>query len=274
MVVLKVLVSKEREERFITAPKVIVIVTIVLVSGFFIYTTFFVSQTPQTLKAAIVDQLSIKYTNQTFIQTSTTILESAGFAVDYYEGDEVTVEFYRNLPTYDYDVIILRVHSVTHDPEIANYTGLFTSEPWNEIKYNYEKATDQILGAAFIPYQEGDPVYFAISSRFVGLSMKGRLNNTTIVMMGCDSLTHTDLAEAFIEKGAKICIGWNDLVSITHTDHATTQLLKYLIIEKQTIKQAVTNTNEEVGPDPESGGILLYHPTEPEDYVIPMTKVA
>ncbi|NIW13776.1 MAG: hypothetical protein GWN31_07570, partial [Candidatus Thorarchaeota archaeon] len=46
------------------------------------------------LKVAIVDHLSLSQPNQTFIQTSTNILETAGFTVDYYKGEEVTVEFY------------------------------------------------------------------------------------------------------------------------------------------------------------------------------------
>jgi hypothetical protein len=197
---------------------------------------------------------------------------NAGFEVDYYESSKVTVEFYRNLLTYGYNLIVLRVHSITHEPEVANYTGLFTTEPWDETRYAYEKATDQILGAAFIPYHEGDPVYFAITSKFVKLSMSGKFNSTTIVMMGCSALTYADMAEAFIEKGAKVCIGWNDLVSNTHTDYATTQLLEHLITEKQTIGQATTKTNEEVGPDPKLNSTLTYHPAEAENYTIPTTK--
>lgn len=261
---------KERGKGFIKAVEAIALVTIVLVSGFLAYSTLFPgSQTSQTLKAAIVDQLSIKYPNNTFIQTITSILANAGFTVDYYDNSRVTVEFYRNLPTYSYDLIVLRIHSITHDPEVANYTGLFTIEPWDDTKYAYEKATDQILGAAFMPYHEGDAVYFAITSEFVRLSMSGKFNSTVVVMMGCSSLTYTDMAETFIEKGARVCVGWNDSVLTTHTDYGITQLLKHSITEKQTVGQATTETNEEVGPDPESNSALTYYPPEAEDYVIP-----
>jgi hypothetical protein len=197
---------------------------------------------------------------------------NAGFTVDYYESSKVTVEFYRNLPTYGYKLIVLRVHSITHEPEVANYTGLFTIEPWDETRYTYEKATDQILGAAFIPYHEGDPVYFAITSKLVKLSMSGKFNSTTIVMMGCSALTYADMAEAFVEKGAKVCIGWNDLVLNAHTDCATSCLLKHLITEKQAIGQATSKTNEEVGPDPEYNSTLTYYPAEAENYTIPTAE--
>lgn len=264
---------KERKKNHIKAVEAIAIVAIILVSGFLAYSTLFPSsQTSETLKAAIVDHLSLKYPNDTFIQTCTSILMNAGFAVDYYESSKVAVEFYRNLPTYGYDLVVLRVHSITHEPEVANYTGLFTTELWSETRYAYERATDQILGAALIPYHGGDPIYFAITSQFVKLSMSGKFNSTTIVMMGCSALTYTDMAEAFIEKGAKVSIGWNGLVLNTHTDYATTQLLKHLITEKQVIGQATSKTNEEVGPDPESNSTLTYYPAEAENYTIPTAK--
>jgi hypothetical protein len=265
--------SKERKKNLIKAVKIIAIVTMLLVSGFLAYKKLFPSsQTSQTLKAAIIDQLGIKYPNETFVQTTNSILANAGFAVDYYDSSKVTVEFWRNLPADGYNLIVLRVHSITREPEVANYTGLFTVDPWDNMKYAYEKATDQILGAAFIPYHEGDPVYFAITSKFVTSSMVDRFNNTAIVMMGCSSLTYTDMAEALVEKGAKVCVGWDDMVSSTHTDDATAELLKYLITEKETIGKAITRTNEEVGPDPQYNSTLVYFPAQVENYVVPTTK--
>jgi hypothetical protein len=265
--------SKRRGRSAIQAAKAITVVIIVLISGFFVYTTLFQgSQISQTLKAAIVDQLSIKFPNETFVQMTTSILANAGFAVDYYDSSKVTVEFWKNLPRYDYNLIVLRVHSITHEPGVADYTGFFTVEPWDNLRYAYEKATDQILAAAFIPYREGDPEYFAITSRFVTLSMIGRFNDTAIVMMGCSSLTYADMAEAIVGKGAKLCTGWDDMVTTTHTDYATTELLKYLITKKETIRQATTETNEEVGPDPDYNSTLVYFPTEAESYVIPTAE--
>lgn len=143
----KVRASEKRRRRFIIAT-IVIAVAIVLIFGLFSNNALFPSQ---TLKAAIVDQLSIKYANSAFLQTSTTILERAGFAVDYYESREVTVEFYRNLPTHGYDLILLRVHAATHSSNVS-YTVLFTSELRDIEKYNYEKVTDRILmGTLTIP---------------------------------------------------------------------------------------------------------------------------
>ena len=86
--------------------------------------------------------------------------------------------------------------------------------------------------------------------------------------MGCDSLKYTDTAQAFIQKGATVYIGWNAPVSASHTDAATITLLRHLITEKQTIKQAILKTNKELGPDPVYKSLLIAYPEKALDYTI------
>ena len=59
-------------------------------------------------KAAIVDQLYSLQPNEGFISEVTRELEDYGFKVDLYQGDEVTVDLYRRLPSYGYKLIIFR----------------------------------------------------------------------------------------------------------------------------------------------------------------------
>ena len=227
--------------------------------------------TPQAsrLKAAIVDHLSLSQPNQTFIQTSTNILETAGFTVDYYKGEEVTVEFYRNLPTHDYGLIILRVHSALRADNMGPPVGLFTSEPYSKTKYVYEQLTEQVARATFYEGEEPkEPSYFGIQPEFVKQSMKGKFQRTIIVMMGCNGLTYPYMAEAFIEKGASVYISWSNSVLASQTDLATTRLLQHFIVEKQSLKEAMRETFKEVGPDPSYKSLLLYYPLEAGNYTI------
>ena len=250
-----------------------ILLAVVIISILFIYFSLRSSsnQTNGTFqfKAAIVDHLGLTQPNQTFTQTETNILEQAGFTVDYYPGEEVNVEFYRKLPTHDYGLIILRVHSglLRGSPTL----GLFTSERYEQSKYIYQQLTDQLWGAVYSEEdREKGIIYFGISPLFVKHSMNGKFENTIIIMMGCDGLTYTDMAEVFIQKGAKVYISWNGPVSASHTDQATTRLLEHLITERQTIKRAVTETMKEAGPDPTYESILLYYPeTLVDNYVIP-----
>jgi hypothetical protein len=67
-------------------------------------------------KAAIVNQLSIFEPNQSFIDQMKLELEACGFKVDVYQGDEVNVELYRELPKYGYKLIIFRAHALLRKP--------------------------------------------------------------------------------------------------------------------------------------------------------------
>ncbi len=226
--------------------------------------------TPQAsrLKAAIVDQLSLSQPNQTFIQTSINILETAGFTVDYYKGEEVTVEFYRNLPTHDYGLIILRVHSALR-ANMGPPVGLFTSEPYSKTKYVYEQLTEQVVRVSFYEGEEPkEPSYFGIGPEFVKQGMKGKFQSTVIVMTGCNGLTYPYMAEAFIEKGASVYISWSNSVLASHTDLAITRLLQHFTVEKQNLKEAVKKTFKEVGLDPSYRSFLIYYPPEAGDCTI------
>ncbi|MCK4822205.1 hypothetical protein KA005_40960, partial [bacterium] len=102
------------------------------------------SNSTSQYRAAIVDQLGASMPNQTFVREATTMMEDANFTVDYYSSGAVTVDFYRNLPTYGYDLIVLRVHSA-----IGNGTGtskfvLFSSEAYSKTKYQYEQLTNKV----------------------------------------------------------------------------------------------------------------------------------
>src|SRR3972149_8656122 len=62
-----------------------------------------------TKSAAIVDQLSLTQPNPEFVSSARGILAEAGYGVDYFPGEQGTVDLYRTLPERHYDLIILRV---------------------------------------------------------------------------------------------------------------------------------------------------------------------
>src|SRR3990170_3280659 len=88
---------------------------------------------PGPKSAAIVDQLSLTQPNPDFVASARSLLAQAGYDVD----------FYRNLPAHDYDLVILRVHSgrfveedaATGEEELEPFVSLFTGEPYNTTKY-------------------------------------------------------------------------------------------------------------------------------------------
>lgn len=224
---------------------------------------------PKAADVAIVDHLSFfsDQRNQTFVDACIEILEEDGLTWAYHKGADVTVNFYRNLPSSGTRFIILRVHSAIMriaEGETIPLLALFTSERYLGIedahrRYPIDIENDRLVRAFF---EEGGKEYFGIVPEFVEKSMKGEFENTTIIMMGCQGLgydgqAYTDMAKAFVKKGAKVYISWNGLVSINHTDQATTRLLKSLILEKQTIEGAV----EGISPDSAYNSRLSFYPT-------------
>jgi len=234
-------------------------------------------------KAAIVDHLSFfsEQSNQTFVDACITILKSGGLTWKYYKGEEVTVDFYRNLPSYGTSLIILRVHSaiMRTENETISLLGLFTSERFSiEAAKNYREDIlhNRLVEAFFSPEERAqNKSYFGIVPKFVEESMKGEFKDTIIIMMGCeglgyDGLAYTDMAKAFINKGAKVYISWDGRVGVDHTDQATVCLLQHLISEKQNIGKAVEETMAEVGKDPYNSTLQYYPKTaEVENYIIP-----
>jgi len=208
--------------------------------------------------AAIVDQLSAAYGNETFVEECTLILQEAGFTVDYYGSDSVTVEFYRKLPTRRYELLVLRVHCATYHPDLR-VVALFSSERYSQNRYLGEQLNDQVSAVAFAPYEEGDPTYFGITDRFVVSRMEGQFDDTIVVMMGCDSMRYHCMADAFVERGASVYVGWDDLVSTPHTDKVTIDLLGHLLSQGHTVGEAVSEAMTS-GADPYYGGVLSFYP--------------
>jgi len=219
---------------------------------------------PESRKAALVDQIALTNPNPEFTEKALTYLKEVGFSVDVYEGEEVTIEFYRTLPTKGYKLILMRTHAtnILNEKIQGGPVFLFTSEVYEKKRYVKEQLANRI-GRAELLYNpstssgqgENPPSYFAIVAGFVRHEMVGRFDDTLIIIGGCQSLGTPDLAQAFIDRGAAAVVGWNEWVDLSHNDQA---LLRGLTGDKLTLEQAVRKTMNEIGPDPAYDSILTY----------------
>jgi hypothetical protein len=212
-------------------------------------------------RAAIVDHLALTQPNPALAETTTELLKQAGYAVDYYPGEQVTVEFYRQLPTLGHELIILRVHSALGrvGDRPADWVTLFTSDSYDSTWYRSDREKQRLSKVSY--YKDG-PQYFGIMPGFIKSSSKGDFQGATIIIMGCDGLRSDSMADAFVEKGAKAVIAWDGLVSSSHTDAATERLLQHLLIDGLTLQEAVAQTMADVGPDPSYDSVLRLYPSE------------
>jgi len=210
-------------------------------------------------KIALVDQLSAEWPDPMFDQTAQTILNQTGLKVDYYPSEDVTVDFYRNLPSQNYRLIIFRVHSTgdTAAQGAPPWVVFFTSENYSKTAHVEEQMDARLV---YVKFTDSPQMYFGITPVFVTQSMLGKFNHTMIIAMGCEGLKYDSMATAFIQKGARSFISWNGSVLENYTDNATLFLLRHLVTEKQTIEEAVNETMNQVGPDPTYKSILMFFP--------------
>jgi hypothetical protein len=247
----------------------IVLVTVVLVALLVAYYLF--QSRAENWTAAIVDQLTVVESlfNPTFNDTCTSLLTGSGYDVRYYPGSDVTVGFYEELPSKGERIIVVRAHSAVRDE--TDFVDLFTSEVYEDGKaYGayYDLVIDRHISRAVFNYPPYER-YFAVGPTFVSSVMKGRFVDGLVVLMGCDSLNQTSMAEALIDRGARVVVGWTGNVTVSDTDSRTLALLDLLLAESYTVQGAVQKVNLDF---PISDTRLAFYPAGAGSYVVPEGK--
>jgi hypothetical protein len=215
----------------------------------------------QVLKAAIVDQLSTTYPDDNFNESITASLEADGFQVDLYQGAQVSVSFYQNLPSHGYKLIILRTHSgiMQGSQSSQQAVSLFTNEPYNPLKHFLEQLNNQLMK---VQISDNSPLLFGLPPAFITQNVKGNFDNAVVIVSGCSGLYEDNLAQAFIQKGASAFLSWDGSVNLDYVDKATIELVKNLTLNDDTLEKAVDATMSEIGPDPAFNSYLKYFPTD------------
>ena len=225
-------------------------------------------------RAVIIDQLSKDIPNEKFQKEAIKIFEDAGYEVDLVESKNVTVDFYKNLPSMNYDYIVLRSHAVPQDNPNSPVV-IFTGEPYSTEQY----ITEQLFGhvkrtapvgviefSAKVPednwitvndtYKYYDqPVehesyglneFFSISPKLVDELMVGEFPSSTILLGGCGTLSNNSMAKSLIKRGASKVVGWDDLIGSGQNDRALLAILEDNVTNNVTIEDAVNSHMEKL----------------------------
>jgi hypothetical protein len=261
-----------QKQRSLSRASLSVLLIFAAVSGviaiYFLYP--FAASSPLRVReggAAIVDALSESNPDPGFEQSALEYLTAAGMYVDVYNASTVSVQFMKSFPA-GYDLILFRVHSGTGTHGVF----YFTSEQYDESKYQPEQYRDELRSGKDY---EGHPQVFAFGAKFVDTYMQKRFQNAIIVGMGCFGVgtsygtdgipapqTSSNMADAFIRQGALAVIGWDRLVSLSFSDHASLRLIKALTVEHTSVSKAVEVTNRAFGPDPTYKSQLVFYPED------------
>jgi hypothetical protein len=231
-------------------------------------------------RAAIIDQLHDDIPNANFQQQARDYLTAAGYRVDVYDTKDITVDFYKNLPTKGYKFIVIRSHSgiaATADNNIDNSLGIFTGEKYDEKKYTFEQIFGWVQKSrAFteeysakverggtnmtLVNSDDSDTYFSIGSKFINEHMVGKFAGATIIIGGCNTLENPSLAESLVKRGATSIIGWNKLVEAGHNDRVVLAVLRNMLVDKENGQEAVQLAMQMLGPDPQYSAELHYYP--------------
>lgn len=207
------------------------------------------SQSP-TRAVALIDQLASQYPDPSFVEAVRSETVSSGLRFDYIGPNGATVDYFANLPRYDYSLVIMRIHgSLVGAPVLA------TSEKYKQDSHVAQQIWDRI-GAVKI----NNTLYFALEAPFVTHEMCGRFPGTMILVMGCDGFDKA-FGDAFVQRGASALVGWDKAVTVAHTDSAFEQLVK-LLLAGGTVSGSVQSVMDSLGPDPQTGSSLGYFPLQ------------
>jgi len=214
---------------------------------------------PPSMRAAILDGLATDYPNQTFIESAVEVLRGAGFEVDIYSPENISLSLLRELPSKDYSIVLFRVHGGRIRQPIGLFigSGLFI-EKCSPDSYRYEIESGYLLlGRPFF----SNETYCVAPPHYISDKLHRDFKRTIIIAMSCFTGDDNLMASAFFERGARAYIGFRDKISPSYADAFTIRFLKKLYFEKLPIQEAFEQVSRELGPDPHYGGFpVLYLP--------------
>jgi len=225
-------------------------------------------------RAAIIDQLHNDIPNLEYQKNVTAYLTSAGYDVDIYTTDDITVNFYKKLPSMNYEFIVIRSHSLG-DGTVEESASLFTGEIYRRDRYMDEQYAGQVgKGLQYLPAEVErlggwealrDETYFVVGSKLVDELMVGTFPNSIIVLGGCETTEGTTLADSLLQRGASEVIGWNGLVSSKDNDKVIMKLLEDTLLNEVEIQHAVQSVMQEYDEKLAMPAILKYYSSGASD---------
>ena len=206
-------------------------------------------------KAALVDEVSQTNPDPYLLANVTNALTRVGYTVDDYGPNNVTVDLFKTLPSKGYGVIILRNHSATL---FGNVIALVTSEPFDPGKFVSEQQAGLVVEAKLAT---SNTSYFGITPTFVREEMQGTFPNTVIIVTGCAGLADSEMAQAFVTRGAEVYVSWDQIVLANQSDGGAILLIQSMTTG-HTVDNAVTSATLNAPSSSLYSSQLKYYPLD------------
>jgi hypothetical protein len=204
-------------------------------------------------RIALIDELATDNPDPSFVESVNSSASAAGYRLDYFPPWSATIQFFADLPTKGYSMVIFR----NHGPGVglSSEPGIATSVPYDQNAWVGDQLNDRLA-----IMEIGGHLYFAITPRFISDLMCGQFSGTMVLAMFCNSASfYIPLVHAFVDKGAKSFIGWNSSVTVGYDDLSFDKLVP-LLLGGSSVAQSVETVMRDLGPDPVYGGHLAFYP--------------
>jgi len=217
-------------------------------------------------KAAILDQLHDGIPNPDFQQNATEYFETAGYDVDLYTTKDITVDFYKKLPSMDYEFIVIRSHATGQMFKFSS-SALFTGEKYSPNKHSADQLSGHLANA--VPYNANEKkqiglenlanqTYFAFGYKFVDEKMVGEFPGSVIVLAGCYTTSSELLPQSLLDRGASVVVGWDNTVSAAQSDKVILAFLEKMLVNGEVVPEAVSSVTNEFSLHLDPVGIRYY----------------
>jgi len=168
--------------------------------------------------------------------------------VDLYTTDDITVDFYKKLPSLNYEFIVIRTHSLGIG-EVEESSSLFTGEIYNHYDHIPEQYSRIVgHGVPFLPREVEElggleslqnKTYFVVGSKFIDEVMLGTFPKSKIILAGCETTEGDHLAKSLLLRGASEVVGWDGLISSRQNDEIIMQVLEETLVNGIELEDAV-----------------------------------
>ena len=174
------------------------------------------------------------------------VAEVLGTRYQYIEDEEVTVDSMKKIS--DYNVVVFQGHGAYNE---STHSALVTGEQaptFGEIKKYKDDIADGCIAITSSIFQGdvdgGITRYFAVTSKFFEKYL-GKMDNTFVYLGACLSAKDSVLAQSFIDKGAKVVLGFDDTVCMPYEMCVQRNLFYYLTdksSEPLSLQEAISKT--------------------------------
>lgn len=178
-------------------------------------------------------------------------LEQAGYTVDYYKDENVTINLLKKLDDEGYRVVYINSHGFV---DSRGYFILFINEKIDSEKMNLYQ--DDIREGRIGYLEVGSLAgYLYVTPHFFLFYGKDYLFSGALIFIdACYSGNNTSLADVFLSLGAQCFIGWNGPVNVIHGIMMDGKFFHEARRYNKTVEQALWGTRA----DPDSGAALTY----------------